>query len=199
MPSRVFANPTHEVGELTGPDTLSDRKSFASPVLVTVEDESELMLDFQGHKHVETSDDGDQVYALQHDLSSSHTMFTMPGQATANTLREYLVQHLRADQIVDEYGTECQISDISNDHLCVLQAKLWTKVPNDRSPTKISDARPLQTQVIVAWHVARILQLLEGKLSTALSPIKLTQLREAYLRTRNWTRHLPVLGRFSRE
>ncbi|KAF1347396.1 hypothetical protein EJ07DRAFT_160288 [Lizonia empirigonia] len=163
MPSHVFANPTHEVGELTGPDTHSDRKSFASPVLATVEDEPEMMLDFQGYKHVDNSDDGDQVYTLQHDLSSSHTMFTMPGQATANTLREYLVQHLRADQIVDEYGNEHQMSDISNDHLSVLQAKLWTKVPSDRSPTKTSNARPLRTQVVVAGHVAKIRQLLEER------------------------------------
>lgn len=164
MSSRVFAASVHQDDELTATHTHSDKVFFNSSTLPESDDENtaESTFDFQGRKHVNNSEDGDQVYTLQDDESSSYILFTMPGQASANALRNYLSEYLQPHQIVNEYGNVCEMSEISNDQLAVLQAKMWTKISNDRSPKKMGSPRPSQAQVLVAGHIAKISQLLEG-------------------------------------
>jgi hypothetical protein len=48
----------------------------------------------------------------------------MPGQAGANMLRAHLHDSLHPQLVVNEFGEQCDISDISNDHLVILQSKL---------------------------------------------------------------------------
>ncbi|KAF2624967.1 hypothetical protein BU25DRAFT_423722 [Macroventuria anomochaeta] len=164
MPSRVFAAPPRQVEELTALLTHRDKENFASPILAEGECSFELALDFQGRKHVYPEASVEvYTFGLQEDVSSSHPSFPMPGLASANTLRNYLHEYLQPHQIIDEYGDECDLSGVSNDHLAVLQAKMWTKVSNSRCPTMTTSQRPSRLQVLVAEHVAKISQLLEEK------------------------------------
>ncbi|KAF9695654.1 hypothetical protein EKO04_006593 [Ascochyta lentis] len=158
MPSRVFAASSDQGGELIA---LHNDEGFASPVLARAEDEIELALDFRSRKHVDTSEDGDEVYVLQDETSSSHTKFTMSGQATVNAFRGYLLNNLRAHQIVDNYGNECKMFEVTNDHLAVLQAKMWTKTSSGRSPIKATIYRPSRASILISDHVANISRLLE--------------------------------------
>ncbi|UPX16436.1 uncharacterized protein EKO05_0006835 [Ascochyta rabiei] len=161
MPSRVFAAPSSgHSGDLIAVHPQRD-ESFVSPVLAGPEDGAELVLDFQGHKHVDPSEGEDQAYVLQDDTSSSHTKFTMPGQATVNALRDYLLKNLQAHQVVDGYGNVCKMFEISNDHLAVLQTKIWTKTFSGRSPVKTTVSRPSRAQTLMSGHIARISRFLE--------------------------------------
>lgn len=168
MHSRISAAPRYQVGKLIPRD---NKQSFSPAAFDEDEIETELALDFRGYRHIDTSEDGDETYTLQNDECSAHLRFAMPGQASANALRNYLSGHLQPCQIVDEYGDECDISSISNDHLAVLQAKMWSKAPNSRSSTKAALSRPSRAQILVAGHVARIFKLLEGMRSSFLSHV----------------------------
>jgi hypothetical protein len=162
MPFLVFGASSSQGGDLVAPPMQHDEESFTSPVLRRTRDDADVALDFQGRKHVSSSEDGDDVYVLQADTLSSHTKFTMPGQATVNALRDYLFEHLQPHQVVDSYGSEREMSQISNDHLAVLQAKMWAKNPHRRSPRKVAFSRPSRAQVVIADHISKISQLLEG-------------------------------------
>jgi hypothetical protein len=167
MPSRTCASPTRHVGEPMARRAWNDRENFFSAALHEDEDGTELALDFQGYRHVDTCRNGDEVYALQNDESSTHLKIEMPGQFSADALRDYLSNLLLSNQIVDEYGYERDMSWISNDHLAVLQAKIWSKIPNGRLATKLTSSRPSLAQLSIAYHVATISRLLEGVLSTS--------------------------------
>jgi hypothetical protein len=170
MPSRVFAAPAHQVDRLIASPTYTDKEDTAPPIPADAEhfDEEELELDSQSRKHIDTSESGDVFYTLQEN-HSSHMLIPMPGQASANTVRDHFHKHLQPYQVVDEYGDECDISDISNDHLAVLQAKLWSKPYNGSSPKKTITLRPSRVQVLVEGHTALISRLLEGIFCRALT------------------------------
>ena len=170
MPSWVSSVPIREVSELASLSTQRDKQSFVTSSSIKTEDEVQLKLDFRGHKHITTSENGDETYTLQDDTFSSHTTFTMPGQATAIALRRYLQEHLQPHQIIDEYGDQCDLAYISNNHLSILQAKMWSKVSKGHSPIKTTISRPSRTQVLVAEHVTKIMHHLEGTAS-ALSSV----------------------------
>lgn len=169
MPSRQFSIPQHENSKLATQHPHSVKQPLAPPVLATPDNGNitEPALDFQGHKHVDLSEHGDQVYAIQDNELSSYTLFTMPGQGAANALREHLSKHLQADQVVDAYGQKCEMSEISNDHLAILQGKMWTKSANTCLATKATKPCRSRAQVFVAGHIAKISELLEGILSKA--------------------------------
>ena len=166
MPPRGFAAPARPVDELTASTQLpNDQKLFLAD-----RDESEYLeemqpvLDFQGRKHIDTSEGGDVFYTLQ-DNDTTHTLFPTPGLSSAGALYDYLQEHLQPDEVVDEYGDKCDLTSVHKDHLAVLQAKMWTKSPTGRSPKKPASSQPSRAQVFIADHVSRILQLLEGTLS----------------------------------
>lgn len=163
MSSHVWTVPTHRVEEFTDVPPQYDMGSCALPVLTEPGFKTEVSLDFQGRNHLYTSENGDGVYALQDDMFSSHAKFTMPGRSSASTLRHYLHEHLRPHQIVDEYGDESDLSDVSNDQLLVLQSKMWTKVSNCRSLTQATGEHPSRAQIVIVSHVSKLSQLLEGK------------------------------------
>lgn len=166
MPSHVFAAPPRQVSGSPASPAQYDKEKFALPVLqeVKVVYETEYVLDFQGRKHLDReASDEKYHFGPQEDASAtSYPDFTMPGLTSANTLRDFLRQHLQPHQVVDEYGDEGDLCDISNDHLPVLQAKVWTKSSTNHSPTKASAQRPSRAQFLIAGHVAKISQLLEG-------------------------------------
>lgn len=163
MPSRVFAAPVHRANKLTASPALTDKENSVPPISADVGHfgEEGFDLDFQFRKHIDNSESGDVFYTLQEN-DASHMLIPMPGQASANIFRDQLHRHLQPDQVVDEYGDECDITDISNDHLAVLQAKLWIKSYSGRSPKKTMTLQPLRVQVLIASHTAMISRLLEG-------------------------------------
>lgn len=140
-----------------------DKEGFALRASVEDQCKNQYSLDFQGRKHVDTSEPEYKGYALQEEPPTSSDTFDLPGLASASELRAYLQKTLLPSQIINEYGDECDLSEVSLDHLAVLQAKLWTKAANARSPTKSTSPRPSRAQVLVAGHVTKISQLLEGK------------------------------------
>ena len=169
-PSCVFAAPPLQFDELTGLSTQRNQVNFASPVLAEYDLDLEHALDFHGRRHVDPERSVEKyTFGLQADESSSYPAFPLPGLATADTLRDYLHEHLQPHQVVDEYGDERDLSDLSNEHLVVLQAKMWTKVSNSRSSTNTTTEHPSRTQVHAAGHVSKISQLLEGIYSDRLS------------------------------
>ena len=166
MAPRGFAAPARPVDELTASTQLpNDQKLFLAD-----RDESEYLeemqpvLDFQGRKHIDTSEGGDVFYTLQ-DNDTTHTLFPTPGLSSAGALYNYLQEHLQPDEVVDEYGDKCDLTSVHKDHLAVLQAKMWTKSSTDRFPKKPAASQPSLAQVLVADHVSKISQLLEGTLS----------------------------------
>lgn len=162
MPSWVSSFPIREVNELASLSTPRGKQSCVTSSPVKAEDEVELKLDFRGHKHIAASESGHETYTLQEDMFSSYMTFTMPGQTTANTLRHYLHEHLQPQQIMDEYGEHCDLACVSNNHLSILQAKMWSKISKGRSPIKETTSRPSRTQILVADHVIKIMRHLEG-------------------------------------
>jgi hypothetical protein len=174
MPSDSFANPPSQIAQSASSATQRDKENIALPVLQEVEIsyETECLLDFQGRRHLDREASDQQYYFGQpEDASPSFTDFPMPGQASVDTLRNFLRRHLQPDQIVDEYGNMCDISAISNDHLPVLQAKLWVRPSKNRSPVEATVQRPSRAQNLIAGHVSRISQLLEGTyVSSLLTP-----------------------------
>lgn len=169
MPSRVRAGlqgPQGQIAEASASPAQHDKENMAPPVLQEVEIvyNTEYALDLRARKRFDW-DANDQQYYVGHaeDPSPSYPDFPMPGLASADKLRGFLHQTLQPDQILDEYGNECEITDVSNDHLPVLQAKLWVKISGGRSPVKATIQRPSRAQNLIAGHVAKILQLLEGK------------------------------------
>lgn len=161
MPSRILADPQGpHIAEFTALPTQHDDEMMALPDLQEVEIvyETEYVLDFRGRRRLDREVNDQQYYIGQpEDTSPSYSDFPMPGLASADTLRDFLRQHLLPDQIVDEYGNQCAIADISNDHLPSLQAKLWV------SPVKETTQYPSRAQNLIAAHVSKILQLLESK------------------------------------
>ncbi|KAH6644760.1 hypothetical protein C7974DRAFT_440300 [Boeremia exigua] len=121
----------------------------------------ECLLDFRGHKHADTSSLDYEGYVLQEEPPSACDIFEMSGLASADGLRNYLKERLQPHHIIDEYGDECTISEISTGHLPVLQTKMWSRATCNRSPTKSIAGYPSAAQVLVANHVAKISQLLE--------------------------------------
>ncbi|KAJ8111182.1 hypothetical protein OPT61_g6163 [Boeremia exigua] len=125
--------------------------------------EMEYSLDFQGRKHANTCDLDYHGYTMQIQPFVSCDTFAMPGSASANGLRNYLRKHLQPHQITDEYGDECDISEVSFDHLAVLQSKIWTQISRTRSPIKPTAQHPSRAQICVLNHITKISQLLEKK------------------------------------
>lgn len=153
----------------TGTGTRRTKEDFALPASAEDGSEIELLIDHKGLKHFDTTTFEYHGYALHEEPHISSSTFDMPGLATATGLRAYLRQNLQPSQIVDEYKVECDLSEISLDHLAVLQARLWTKVFDARWQDKSTAQRLARAQVLVAGHIAKISQLLEGKKqSTAL-------------------------------
>ncbi|KAJ4376671.1 hypothetical protein N0V86_006787 [Didymella sp. IMI 355093] len=126
MPSHDFANPPSQIAQFASSPTQRHKENIALPILQEVEIsyETECLLDFQGRRHLDREASDQQYYFGQpEDASPSFPDFPMPGQASVDTLRNFLRRQLQPAQIVDEYGNMCDISAISNDHLPVLQAK----------------------------------------------------------------------------
>jgi hypothetical protein len=139
----------------------SSINSFSTDRLDETDHDSSPALDLQLRKHVDRNYSEHETYILQDDEYSTHTTFTLPGQNSTAALREYLAMVLQPNQITDEYGDECDISAVSNDHLVVLQAEMWRR---DGHLSQVSTyVRPNGEQILVGVHVARIIRLLEGK------------------------------------
>lgn len=168
MPSRVLASPQGpqgQIAESTASPTAHTEEQLTLPVLQEVEIvyETEYMLDHQSRMHLDP-DSSEQYYIEQpEDASPSYPDFTMPGLASAGVLRDFLRRNLQPDRIVEEYGSECNIAEISNDHLPVLQAKLWAKTSGGHYQVKATTQRLPRAQNLIAGHVSKIVQLLEGR------------------------------------
>ncbi|KAF3033327.1 hypothetical protein E8E11_000135 [Didymella keratinophila] len=172
MPPRVHAGSQSlqglqdHVAESTASPTQRDKENIPLPVLqeVKIVYDTKYVLDCQGSKRFDRGANDQQYYIGQpEDPSPSYLDFPMPGQESADTLRDFLRRNLRPDQVVDEHGTQCEITASSNDHLPVLQAKLWAKIPGSRSLVKASTQRPSRSQNLIAGHVSKISQFLEKK------------------------------------
>ena len=169
MPSRVHAGPQglqSHVAVSAALPTQHDKEYVPLPVLREVEIiyDTEYVLDCQGRKHFDREANDQHYYIGQpEDPSLSYVDFPMAGLASAYALRDFLLQNLQPDQVVDEYGTQCEIAAVSNDHLPALQAKLWVKIPSSRSLVKATTQRPSRAQNLIAGHISKISQLLEGK------------------------------------
>jgi hypothetical protein len=167
MPSQVVAGPRgleDEVAESTASLT-HNKEDIPLPVLQEVEVvyDIDYVLDCQGRQRFDREANDQHYYIGQpEDPSPSYLDFPMPGQVSADTLRDFLRQNLRPDQVVDEYGTQCGITAVSNDHLLTLQAKLWVKIPGSRSLVKPTTQRPSRSQNPIAGHVLKISQRLKG-------------------------------------
>lgn len=164
MPSRVLAAASRLVSDKTASCTQQIEKDFATAAEHNDGFQMEYALDFQGSKHLDTS--GPFYHGYSRSLHGEPLVdreFDLPGLACANELRGYLLKMLQPNQVVDEFGHECDMSEISLSHLTVLQTKLWTKSASVRTVASPSIQRPSRAQILVAGHVAKIAQLLEGR------------------------------------
>ncbi|KAG9198191.1 hypothetical protein G6514_010407 [Epicoccum nigrum] len=126
------------------------------------DDESEPTVDLQGYKHCSISDPNYSGYTEPYDTDTSRHIFVMPGQAGANMLRAHLHDSLHPQLVINEFGEQCDISDISNDHLVILQSKLWSIRPTTPSPATASVC-PSSAEELVLDNVLKISELLEEK------------------------------------
>jgi hypothetical protein len=128
------------------------------------DDEDEPAVDLRGYKHCSIYNPYYYGYTTPYDKDLSRQTFLMPGQAAANMLRAYLHDNLHPQFVLNEYGEQRDIMDISNDHLAILQAKLWIGRPATSSavtaPACLSSAENL-----ILDHVLKIGDLLNGKSS----------------------------------
>jgi len=169
MPSLARAASGRRDDSPTETDTRKTKEDFALPASVGDRVEIQFLVDHKGLKHFDTTTLDYHGYTLHEEPHISSSTFDMPGLASATGLRAYLRQNLQPSQIVDEYKVERDLSEISFDHLAVLQARLWTKVFDARSQDKSTAQRLAKREVLVTGHIAKISQLLEGKQqSTAL-------------------------------
>lgn len=166
MPSCVMAASPHKIDDLTASPVLDDKKTLSPPVLQEVEViyASEHSIDSQGHKHLDQASSVENyTFGVQEDVASSYqSHFPMPGLASADMLRDFIRHHLQPFQIVNEYGVECDISNVSNYHLPVLQAKMWIQTSNNHTAKETAAQRPSSAQIRLAGHISRISGLLEG-------------------------------------
>ncbi|KAF1922714.1 uncharacterized protein M421DRAFT_96642 [Didymella exigua CBS 183.55] len=138
----------------------------ALPVLqeVDIVYETAYALDLQGRKHIDRASSESEYHLGQAgDAAPEALEFDMPGLASGDALRAFLFQHLRPEQVGDEYGVGCDVDDVSLGHMAVLQAKLWIKGSKSRGAVGVATQTPSRLQVFVAGHVSRIVQLLEEK------------------------------------
>jgi hypothetical protein len=163
----------------------------------------EIALDIRGHRHVNREDNADGVYWAQDHTGSSYMYFPAPGKASANALRNFLQGHLPHELITDEYACITPIAQIADNHLLMLQARLWLADPDSYAKTQ-SDPTTTQIQtqscgrsvpsrfegmslppynapvpdetLLVARHVMFIIDLLHCKLNVWFLPSILTSI-----------------------
>jgi hypothetical protein len=110
---------------------------------------SHVALDLTGRKHVDRSENADGVYWVQPGTSSSYFTFAMPGQDSADALRNFLSGHLAPSVITNEYGHITPITDVASDYLPTFQARLWHGESNDGTS---SFSRPVGPQSSGSSH-----------------------------------------------
>jgi hypothetical protein len=144
--------------------------------------DDEPAVDLRGYKHCNIYNPYYFGYTTPYDSNILVQTFEMPGQAAANTLRAYLRDNLHSQLVFNEYGEQCDIMDISNSHLAILQAKLWSGGPATASaltaPACLSSA-----EKPILDHVLKIRDVLNGKSSKpSFRTVMLTSCREIHLR-----------------
>lgn len=95
--------------------------------------EHSLAVDLLGRKHIDKTDGADESYTLLGDALIRYIEFPIPGNDSANTLRNSLRIHLPYCLITDEFGYIKPLNDISNRHLPTLQAKIWRDAPRNQA------------------------------------------------------------------
>lgn len=150
--------------------------------VVKSEVEGELAIDLRGRKHIDRSGNADAVYLTQEETCTSHVVFTMPGQHSADVLRTFLEGQLHPNSIQDEFGIIVPIAEIANSHLPSLQAQLWYESRGTHDTTSylsVGTATQLQSNVFCtqnqafgmplavqdpySFHIKRIADLFDGE------------------------------------
>lgn len=163
MPRCVFTDPPDLVSNFENTSTWPATRSLATPSLIVDTDDTELELDMQGRKHVDTTDPDYNGYKLQQDPPGTEDGFKMPGLASANALRAYLAGNLQPHQIVDMYGNECNVHEVPTNHLALLQADVWDAAQNPEPSAVMAASHLSRRQVVAAGHIAGMTQLLRSK------------------------------------
>lgn len=117
-------------------------------------------LPFEDRQHVDTQIDETGVYTyvdgeyVFEEDNSLHGYFPMPGQDSADAMRKFLAESLAPDMITDMDDNVSDIEDVENDHLPLLQAKLWTPT------TDTVLASSPEEKITVEDHIQNIASLL---------------------------------------
>jgi hypothetical protein len=126
--------------------------------------DDEPAVDLRGYKHCNIYNPYYFGYTTPYDSDILVQTFEMPGRVAANMLRAYHRDNLHPQLVFNEYGEQCDIMEISNSHLAILQAKLWSGRPATASaltaPACLSSA-----EKPILDHVLKIRDVLNGKSS----------------------------------